>query len=385
MTDVGLYVHIPFCQSRCGYCDFYTNVPQAGEMEAFVDALLKELPSAIEARPVSVRTIFVSGGTPTVLPVELFSSLFETLGKIAERHRPIEFSVEANPASLDKVKARILRDNGVDRISMGAQSFYDDELKVLDRIHSVGHIAPSVEIIRQAGFDHLNLDLIFGIPSQTPASWSESLQRAVSLGADHLSCYGLTYELETPMYARRQAGEVVAVGEAAEREMYLHAIDYLAGEGIEQYEISNFARPGARCEHNLRYWRNEPVLSVGPSAASYIGGVRWRNVPDTAEYTRRIQAGESTAVDEERLSPLERAGETAMLALRTAEGIENSRFKGATGFDPRQLFGEVVARYVEGGLIDADSEKIALTREGLLVADSVLSDFLWPGDVARRG
>lgn len=385
MTDVGLYVHIPFCQSRCGYCDFYTNVPQAGETEAFVDALLKELPSAIEARPVSVRTIFIGGGTPTVLPVELFSSLFETLGKIAERHQPIEFSVEANPASLNGVKARILRDNGVDRISMGAQSFHDDELKVLDRIHGVGDIAPSVEIIRQAGFDHLNLDLIFGIPGQTPASWFESLQRAVSLGVDHLSCYGLTYEPETPMGARRQAGEVVAVSEAAEREMYLHTIDYLAGEGIEQYEISNFARPGARCEHNLRYWRNEPVVGVGPSAASYIGGVRWRNVPDTAEYTRRIQAGESTVVDEERLSPLERAGETAMLALRTAEGIESSRFEGTTGFDAMQLFDEVVARHVEGGLIDADSERIALTREGMLVADSVLSDFLLSGDVSGRG
>jgi len=385
MTDVGLYMHIPFCQSRCGYCDFYTNVSQAGETEAFVDALLKELPSAIEALPVSVRTIFVGGGTPTILPVELFSSLFETLGKIAERHQPIEFSVEANPASLNGVKARILRDNGVDRISMGAQSFHDDELKVLDRIHRVGDIAPSVEIIRPAGFDHLNLDLIFGIPGQTPASWSESLRRAVSLGVDHLSCYGLTYEPETPMDARRQAGEVVAVSEAAEREMYLHAIDYLASEGIEQYEISNFARPGARCEHNLRYWRNEPVVGVGPSAASYIGGVRWRNVPDTAEYIRRIQAGESTAVDEERLSPLERAGETAMLALRTAEGIECSRFEVATGFDAMPLFGEVVARHVEGGLIDADSERIALTREGMLVADSVLSDFLWLEDAAGRG
>ena len=383
--DVGLYVHIPFCQSRCGYCDFYTNVPQAGEMEAFVDALLTELRSAISVRSVNIRTMFVGGGTPTVLPIELFRSLFDALGQIADQYQPIEFSVEANPASLDANRARILRDRGVGRISMGAQSFHDDELKALDRVHRSSDIAPSVEIVQQAGFAHLNLDLMFGIPGQTLTSWSKSLQRAVSLGVDHLSCYGLTYEPGTRLHARRQAGEVGAVGEETEREMYLHMIDYLSSEGIEPYEISNFARPGGRCEHNLRYWRNEPVIGVGPSAASYVDGVRWRNVPDTGEYTRRIGAGESTAVDVERLSPLERAGETAMLALRMTAGIDCRRFEEATGFDPRRLFSEVVSRHADAGRLVAQGDKIALTREGMLVADSVMSDFLSPENAPGTG
>jgi oxygen-independent coproporphyrinogen-3 oxidase len=300
-----------------------------------------------------------------------------------DHHRPVEFSVEVNLASLDETKARILRDSGVGRISMGVQSFHDDELKVLDRIHRAADIAPSVEIVRQAGFSHLNLDLIFGIPGQTPASWSESLRGAVSLGVDHLSCYGLTYEPGTPLHACRQAGEIEAVSEEAERDMILHAIDYLSGEGIEQYEISNFARPNARCEHNLRYWRNEPVLGVGPSAASYVEGIRWRNVPDTAQYTSCIREGQSTVVGEERLSPLERAGETAMLSLRTKAGIECRYFEEATSFDPWEIFGEVVARHVDAGLMEADCERIALTREGMLVADSVLSDFLSPGDEVK--
>lgn len=381
MADVGLYVHIPFCRSRCGYCDFYTNVPRAGEMAAFVDALVKELRTTVESRPMHVRTVFVGGGTPTVLPIELFRTLFESIGKVVDQHRPIEFTVEANPASLDAAKAGILRDCGVGRISMGAQSFHDEELEVLDRIHRVADIGPSVEIIRQAGFEHLNLDLIFGIPGQTPAGWAESLQQAVLLGVDHLSCYGLTYEPDTPMRARRQTGEIEPVSEETEREMLLRAIDWLASQGIEQYEISNFARPGARCEHNLRYWRNEPVIGVGPSAASYVDGVRWRNLPDTAEYVRRIGAGQSTAVDEERLSPLERAGETAMLALRTTAGIECGRFRKATGFDPGRLFRDVIARHVEAGRLVADQGRIWLTRDGMLVADSVLADFLSPDDV----
>lgn len=384
MTEVGLYIHVPFCAVRCGYCDFYTNVPGKGEMAPLVDALLTELANAVESRSVRVRTIFVGGGTPSLLPVALLTRLFERLGAIARRHRPLEFTVEVNPASLTDTKAAILRDNNVNRISMGAQSFHANELRVLDRIHGPGDLAPSAEIVRRSGFEHFNLDLMFGIPGQTAASCAESIRRAIDLGPDHLSCYSLTYEPGTPLLAKREAGLIHPVDEDYDADLYLTVQDQLSAAGFAQYEISNFARPGAESQHNLRYWRNQPVLGIGPSAASYLDGRRWRNLPDTAEYVRRIMAGLDTTVDREELSPMARAGETAMLGLRLNEGIERSRFLAATGFDPFELFAEAIERHVASGFIAVEGGKIVLTRAGRLLADMIGADFLLPDEASGR-
>jgi oxygen-independent coproporphyrinogen-3 oxidase len=382
MVDVGLYIHVPFCATRCGYCDFHTNVPRKGEMEPFVDALLLELDRCVTSADVSVRTIFVGGGTPSVLPTRLLRRLFDALGTAATEHGPVEFTVEVNPASLNDTKASIFRDAGVNRISMGVQSFHDHELRVLDRIHSVADIEPSAEVIRRWGFDHFSVDLIFGIPGQTMTSWRESLHRAVALGVDHLSCYGLTYEQGTPLRSRLDGGLFEAVNEVAEAEFYEVLMDQAAEAGFEQYEISNFARPGAESQHNLRYWRNEPVIGVGPSAASYLGGRRWSNVRDTAMYTRTIVAGDDTSVDLEQLSDLERAGETAMLRLRLNEGIDCEVFVGQTGFHPEALFGGLIETFAARGLLVSDGKRIALTRTGRLVADSIVSEFLSPEPTA---
>jgi len=376
--NIGLYVHIPFCAGKCGYCDFYSRPLATSLPEPFVETLLVELDSAISTRNVRVETIFVGGGTPTVLPTELMQRLFARMEQIVAEHVPIEFTVEANPATLTDTKARLLRDSGVTRISMGAQSFHERELKVLGRLHHPSDLAPTANVVHQMGFEHFNLDLIFGIPGQTLASWSESMGRAADLGPDHLACYGLTYEPGTDLHAQRDAGRIEPVHEDLEADMYLATLDQLAELGLTQYEISNYARPGGRCQHNLRYWHNEPSLGVGPAAASYCEGRRWRNVPDTGEYVRRIRAGEKTVIESEVLSPRRRAGETAMLMLRLNEGLGYEAFQRATGFDAQQLFADTITKYEKHGLLTADTEHMALTRKGRLIANTVIADFLAP-------
>ena len=376
--DVGLYVHVPFCTTKCGYCDFYSKVPAAGETAPLVDALLRELETALTPDHARVATLFVGGGTPTVLPDGQFHRLFDRLRVEAARRPSIEFSVEANPGSLTDVNADILRAAGVNRISIGAQSFHRRELRVLDRIHEPADVPLAAEIVRRAGFEHFNLDLIFGVPGQTPASWTDSLRRAVALGPDHLACYGLTYEPGTPLRERQVAGRVEPMDTDLEADLYEITLDVLAGAGFEPYEISNFARPGGRSAHNLRYWRNEPTIGVGPSAASYLAGRRWRNVPDTQAYVRGVLAGQDVTCDHETLDPDARAGETVMLGLRLTEGISRRRFRAATGFELDARFGPLIVRHVAAGLLTADRDRIALTHRGRLLADTILADFLTP-------
>lgn len=379
-STTGLYVHVPFCTRKCGYCDFYSHVGRPESFEPLVDALVRELESAMSSRAARVETIFVGGGTPTVLPVPLLERLLGRLGRIAREHRCAEFTVEANPATVDVAKAELLKTNGVDRISMGAQSFDQTELAVLDREHNPADVAASMEILRQAGLSRFNLDLIFGVPGQSLGSWMRSLRRAIELGPEHLSCYGLTYEPGTRMTRRLQLRRVSRIGEELEAEMYQATVETLAAAGYRQYEISNYARPGLECRHNLRYWYNQPGIGIGPSAASYWQGRRWRNVPDTAEYVRRMGRGDSTAIDLEELSPLERAGETAMLALRLIDGIDCGRFRQTTGYDPVELFAEIIRTHTTAGLLTVADGHIALTAQGRLVGDAIMADFLLPDE-----
>jgi len=304
MTDVGLYVHVPFCARKCGYCDFYSLVPAETDVELIVDCLPAELTSHLERKAVHVETIFVGGGTPTFLALPMLEKLLAPLAALARAHGVAEFSVEVNPGTLDDAKAAVLRAAGVDRISLGAQSFHRRELAVLDRRHDPEQIAAGAEIIHRAGFAHFNLDLIFGIPGQTIGRWRDSLRWAIKLRPDHLACYGLTYEPGTPLDDRRRKGQVEPLSEKQEARLYTTAVETLEAAGYAQYEISNFARPGGQCRHNLRYWQNLPTLGIGPAAASYLDGRRWRNVPDVTTYFGRIREGLPAAVEVECLSPL---------------------------------------------------------------------------------
>jgi len=376
MDSLGLYLHIPFCRTKCGYCDFYSDAISGQPTLRLVNAMVSELANRLTAHPSPITTVFVGGGTPTVLGVEALAPLLMPLKDIVRADRPTEFTTETNPGTLDAAKLALLTEAGVDRISMGAQSFHRGELNALERIHVPEDIPHGVEICRRHGIERLNLDLIFGIPTQTLASWRESLRRAIDLGADHVACYGLTYEPGTALTRMRDGGRIVPCDEGLEADMYLAAIDDLAATGYEQYEISNFAKSGQRCLHNLIYWKNEPYIGVGPSAAGYLDGTRTRNVSNTREYIRRIERDGHAVVESERLTGAALAGETAMLQLRLNEGLVFEDFLRWTQTDARRAFAESIARYAGQGWLTVTDRGVALTRSGRLMADTVIADFI---------
>lgn len=374
MVDCGLYVHIPFCQTKCGYCDFYSVPLRDRATGPLVTRILADLRSRTAQTPYNVATIFVGGGTPTVLPTTELGRFFDALRGIVDGHRVQEFTVEANPATIDDEKLGILTAGGVDRISMGAQSWHVGELAALERLHSPEDIEPGVRLVRKHGVQRINLDLIFGIPGQTLRSWAESLQRTVDLGVDHISCYGLTYEPGTRLTAQMRRGRIKPCDEEVEAEMYLLAIDLLARQGYEQYEISNFARPGQRCLHNLIYWRNEPYIGVGPSAAGFLDGARYKNVSDIGSYIRSVDERGHAVSESEPVRGRTLAGETVMMQLRLNEGIDVAGLIRRTGIDLRKVCKMSLGTFVEKGLVHDSGDRLALTSEGRLVADAIISD-----------
>lgn len=379
----SLYVHVPFCRTLCGYCDFYSIVYRPELADRLVAALLAELDRwrpRIEGR---IETIFVGGGTPTTLPPELLGRLLGTLFELRDPAAALEFTVEANPATVSETTAAVLRESGVTRVSIGAQSFDRAELRVLDRIHEPQQVAETVAAVRAAGIGPINLDLIFGIPGQRLTGWLASLHRAIALEPEHLSCYCLTYEPGTPLHRRLTAGRVQPQDEDSEATLFEATIETLASAGYRQYEISNYARPGCACRHNLTYWRNEPYVGLGPSAAGWVDAVRYRNVPDARAYVEAIKAGRDPAIERERRNHDEQMRETMMLSLRLREGVDRKRFRQRFAIDPCERFARPVEQFAELGLLEVDPAAVRLTRRGLLVADSVIAGFLAESDRAR--
>jgi oxygen-independent coproporphyrinogen-3 oxidase len=370
------YIHVPFCGHHCGYCDFAVAAGQDHLIELYLDALELELASLGRPRP--VESLFIGGGTPTYLGVEQLSRLLAAIQKWLPRSPLVdspEFSIESTPESLDDAKAAALAAFGVNRVSVGVQSFQPHLLRALDRRHGVEHIPQAVEAVRRH-VPTLSLDLIFAAPGATPADWAGDLEAALAYGPDHLSTYGLTYETGTPLWKQRASGEVAALGEDAELAMYEHAIDRLTAAGFEHYEVSNFARPGKRCRHNERYWANEAYYGFGVGAARYVAGRRELNVRDTKLYVKRVLAGESPTYQSEALAPRDRAFETIAVQLRRADGIDRERFREQTGFDLEPLAGFVIRRLADIGLLVDDSRGVRLTRRGKCVADGVIEEVM---------
>lgn len=377
MAGYGLYVHIPYCETKCGYCDFFSVPLNDRSTSPLVNRILAELherTNSVGGAPPRIRTVFVGGGTPTVLPPSCLGSLFEALGETVRSSGCEEFTVEANPATLDDHKLSILTTAGVDRISLGAQSWHGRELEALERLHAPDDIAPSVALARRHGIGRINLDLIFGISGQTFSSWAESLKKTIDLGVDHVSCYGLTYEPGTRLTAKLLSGRITPCEEGLEADMYLLAIETLAEHGYKQYEISNFARPGQRCLQNMIYWRNEPYIGVGPSAAGYVDGVRYKNVADIAAYIRMMDTDGHAMIESERVAGPALAGETMMMQLRLVDGIDVPAFIRQTRIDPHEAFRSSLAKYSSMGLVNVGPERIALSDRGRLVADAIIAD-----------
>jgi oxygen-independent coproporphyrinogen III oxidase len=367
------YVHVPFCAHRCGYCDFTLVAGKDHLVGDYLRALEIELSSLERRQP--VRTLFLGGGTPTHLPAAALDRLLAILDDWFELLPGFEFSVEANPAGLDRDKVEILAAHGVNRVSLGVQSFDSQILKVLERDHDAAQVEIATALLAER-IANVSFDLIFGVPGQSLGLWRETLARAAGLGPRHISTYGLTFEKGTAFWSRRAKGRLQAVGDELERAMYAAAMDDLAAAGFEQYELSNFARPFSRCRHNETYWAGAPYFGFGPGAARYLGGRRETNHRSVSTWMARVLSGKSPVGDIDELSPTDRARETLVVGLRRTQGVSRDEFRRQTGFDLDELAGAAIARHCGAGLLEQTGEGVRLTREGRFLADSVIVDCL---------
>ncbi len=368
----GLYVHIPFCFHKCHYCDFYSITRQTPErMQRFVDLLLAEADLWTHRAP-RPRTIFFGGGTPSLLPIEAMDRLLTGLRDRFDLSRVDEWTIEVNPATADLDYLRTLRSHGVDRLSFGAQSFVPDELKMLERHHAPADVERSIAMAREAGFTRLNVDLIYAIPGQSIDSWRYSLDQALRLKTPHLSCYGLTYESNTPMTVRKRLGQFTGADDDTELAMFDLTRNLLAGHGIDWYEISNYAMPGEACRHNLVYWCGGNYIGLGPSAASHVEGHRFKNRPHLGEWEQAVPGGALPVVEHEVLAPEQRVEERIMLELRLRRGVRWRDFSD----DLRANHAAVLARLRDLNLLTVDDIGFRLTVPGLHVADSVAGEFV---------
>lgn len=370
----GLYVHVPFCFHKCHYCDFYSITRQTPErMARFVELLLEEATLwAPHVSHRSIRTVFFGGGTPSLLPQSDMLRLINGLRHRLDLLGVVEFTVECNPATVSPAWLEAVREAGVDRLSFGAQSFDPADLAALERHHDPEDVPRSLEMAREAGFERLNLDLIYGVPGQTLDSWGQTLARGLACGTRHISAYLLTYEANTPLAVRRRLGQVVPAPEELELRLLRYTRQTLGERGLPAYEISNFAAPGDECLHNLTYWRGSSYLGLGPAAASHWQGWRWRNRPHLGEWERSVEARGLPAIEVEQLDAHRRRAEMAYLRLRLREGVPWS----VLGESARARFGAFVDRYVRAGLLSQDSERFWLTEDGVPVADGLSAELL---------
>jgi oxygen-independent coproporphyrinogen-3 oxidase len=367
------YLHVPFCAHHCGYCDFAVATGQDHQIDRYIEALAAELSQLGHPQP--VETIFLGGGTPTHLDARRLARLLAAIRRWLPVTPNYEFSVEANPGTLDTDKISVLAEYGVNRLSLGAQSFQPVLLRVLERQHQPDDVIHAVDAAKRR-IAQVSLDLIFGVPGQTLANWQADLHQALSLQPDHLSTYGLTYEKGTRLWKQRQRGELHPLEEDQELALYAYAIDRLDEAGFEHYEISNFALPGCRCRHNQVYWANEAYFGFGMGAARYIQGRRELNTRNLHTYLSRVLAGQPATFQSEMLEPEERARETLALQLRRSDGVNRPHFRAQTGHELDALAGPAIARKVELGLMLDDGSSVRLSRRGKYVADAVIEDLL---------
>lgn len=361
-----LYVHIPFCARICPYCAFYKERADPAQTQRFCEALLRELDSVLTKFPLIPETIFFGGGTPTALTGSQLEFLLNGFRDRLDLSGLTEWTFEANPGSVSQRKAALLHAGGVDRISLGVQSWDDGLVQVLGREHNAVQAEASLDIIRASGFRSVSIDLMFGLPGQSLAQWEATLERTVSLQPDHVSAYCLTYEEDTEFFLRQSRGEY-REDASSDAQFFESAMRILETAGFRQYEISNYARPGHESKHNRSYWAGEEYLGIGPSAYSTVGAERWQNVPDYRGYTDRVLSDASVVSSVEPLtSEMKRAEQTALM-LRTRVGVP------AEWLAP---FAAEQREFSELGLLIPCGDRIVLTRKGKLLADTVAAAFV---------
>jgi oxygen-independent coproporphyrinogen-3 oxidase len=373
MPPRAAYIHVPFCRHRCGYCNFTLVAGRDDLIEAYLEAIKREL-SWLET-PREVDTLFFGGGTPTHLQPNQLRRLFKTARQWFPLAAGFELSVEANPADLNDEIVGVLAEQGVTRISLGVQSFNAAKLEILERDHRADEVGRAFQLARGCA-QSVSLDLIFGVPGESLEMWEADLAAALALEPDHISTYGLTFERGTAFWSRLLKHELTRADEELERAMYLSAIDKLTAAGFEHYEVSNFARPGHRCRHNQTYWSGREYYAAGPGAASYIAGRREINHRSTTTYIQRVLAGQSPVADSEQLDPEDAARERLVFGLRQLDGVDRAAFAAETGYDIDELVGDALRKHVALGLFESTVSLVRLTRAGLLVSDSIWPDVL---------
>ena len=371
----GLYIHIPICLSRCRYCDFYKMTPDEwGDIDRFIRCLeieLKRLPGNF-----APETVFIGGGTPTALESDALATLFECIGEAVDLSNVLEFSSEANPGTLTPENLAVMKAGGINRVSIGVQSFNDKALRLLGRIHRADAAVDAFEMLRDAGFDNVNIDLIQSIPGMGPEEVLADARRVVELGPEHISFYNLSYEPGTPITQDRDAGRIVPPGDEEEADTYFAVKSLLERAGYGHYEISNFCRPEQACRHNLLYWQGGEYFGCGPSAHSHWKGARFGNICDVQGYCDRLLKNKNPFDELERLSREEKARETLVMGLRLLDGVDALEFERQIGISIRELCGAGVEGLVEERLLRWVEGRLALTEEALFISNSVFSELV---------
>ena len=374
-NHLGIYIHIPFCRSKCDYCDFYSLAGHEDRMDAYQKALLTHIKeTARHAKGYQVDTIYFGGGTPSFYGEKRLRELLSALRRQFSLCKSLEITVECNPDSVDGKSLSHLRRAGVNRISLGMQSADNDQLSALHRPHTVQQAEQAVAAVRKAKFQNLSLDLIYGLPGQDLDSWKGTLERAIALNPEHLSCYGLKVEEGTPLAARVSRGECLP-DDDAQADMYLWTVERLAQAGYRQYEISNFSKPGRESRHNLKYWLGREYIGFGPGAHSDFGGRRYSFVRNLEDYISGILTGGPIVEESEVIPPRERSGEYLMLRLRTARGIEEWEYRREffLNFDPIEA---KLAEYEHRGWATRIDHRWRLTPEGFLLSNQLIGELL---------
>ncbi len=387
MTErtLGLYVHFPFCINKCPYCDFYSRTDHT-DISRYTSALILQMQDyAFAASRHDIDSVFFGGGTPTAIPVNQILRIIDGIYDNFNVRSDVEFTIEANPATVTASELRKLRRAGVNRVSIGLQSANENELKALGRIHTYEDFEKSFKAARKAGIDNISVDLMYGIPDQTPESFAETLKKVVSLNPEHISIYSLKIEEGTPFDKIKDT--LVLPDEDAECQMYSEAVAFLEENGLEQYEISNFAKPGRQCVHNLRYWNCEEYIGFGPGAHSYFGDRRFAYKRSTEDYVKNMEYPGSVKdilSENYEIKATERIGEYVMLRMRLKEGVDTEFFAATFGLDFERIFGKHLDLYSKGGFMAKNGRCWSFTPKGMFVSSYILSTMLdFDSDILR--
>ena len=375
---LGLYIHIPYCIHKCGYCDFNSHPIKQDEMDHYIDALVVEMRhyAKIYTNTNIIKTIFLGGGTPTTLnPFQLERILKECVNEFTIASNA-EITIEANPATVGIELMKSIRTMGYNRISIGVQSFDKAELKLLDRAHGPKEIHSTVDCARKAGFDNLSLDLMFAVPNQSLSSWENNLNKALEKNPEHLSTYNLTIEQGTAFSKLQSNGKLIMPDDDHQLELYKKTIERLTKKGFHHYEISNFAHRGKECKHNITYWENKNTLGLGAGASSYMNGTRFKNINLPAHYIRQVKEKKIAVEHSETLELRQAMGETIMLGLRLLQGISIPQFEKRFQISFINLFRNIISALKEKELVIIEKDYLRLSQKGLFWADSVTLEFI---------